>query len=150
VSAHYNRNSASLDPLVAEFGDDRVQKVQADLGVEASVIQVFRDLAKGKLGPVQVAIVNHAVSEEEDVPVSRMSLERWEYTIKNNLTSPFLVTREYLKGLESLGEDPKGLKDKAAIIFIGSTAGKRGEAGHAEDAAAKGGEAISSGGYVTH
>jgi NAD(P)-dependent dehydrogenase (short-subunit alcohol dehydrogenase family) len=53
-----------------------------------------------------------------------MSLERWRTTIDTNLTSSFLVTREYLKQLKTASSDSK---EKAAIIFIGSTAGKYGE-----------------------
>jgi len=41
-----------------------------------------------------------------------------------NLTSSFLVTREYLRGLQ---EAPESVKDNASIIFIGSSIGKFGE-----------------------
>ena len=53
-----------------------------------------------------------------------MSLDRWKTTIDTNLTSSFLVTREYLKQLKTASLKSK---EKAAIIFIGSTAGKYGE-----------------------
>jgi NAD(P)-dependent dehydrogenase (short-subunit alcohol dehydrogenase family) len=53
-----------------------------------------------------------------------MSLDRWKTTIDTNLTSSFLVTREYLKQLKTASLESK---EKAAIIFIGSTAGKYGE-----------------------
>ena len=66
-----------------------------------------------------------------------MSLEQWESTFKTNVTSSFLVVREYLRALEK-AED--AVKDKAAIVLIGSTAGKLGEAGHTDYAATKSGE----------
>lgn len=140
VTAHYNTNSVSLDGLIGGFGAVKMQTLQADLGREEDVIRMFGKIEEGRFGPVQVIIVNHAVSVAEDVPVSRMSLAQWNRTINANLTSSFLVVREYLKGLESLGEDGKDLKDKAAIVLVGSTAGKYGEAGHADYSVTKSGK----------
>lgn len=53
-----------------------------------------------------------------------------------NLTSSFLVCREYLRGLRTLSEEKKRV---ASIVLIGSTAGKFGEAGHADYACSKSG-----------
>ena len=100
---------------------------------------MFAEVGKGRFGPVQVIIVNHAVYATEDIPLSQMTLRQWDRTINVNLTSSFLVIREYLKGLESLGEDGGGLKDKAAVILVGSTAGKYGEVGHADYSVTKSG-----------
>ncbi|KAF9791875.1 NAD-P-binding protein [Thelephora terrestris] len=137
VTAHYNTNASSLDGLVGEFGTDRIQILQADLGDEGDNLLLFRKMAEGGFGPAQVIVVNHAIYVTEDVPVSQMSLEQWNRTVNANLTSTFLVIREYLRGLESLGEDRRSLKDKAAVVLIGSTAGKYGEAGHADYSATK-------------
>ena len=73
---------------------------------------------------MQIIIVNHAISVVKDDYLWEMSLDRWKTTIDTNLTSSFLVTREYLKQLKTASLDSK---EKAAIIFIGSTAGKYGE-----------------------
>ena len=100
---------------------------------------MFGEISKGRFGPVQVIIVNHATFVVEDTPLSQMTLQRWDRTINANLTSSFLVIREYLKGLESLGEDGSGLKDKAAIILVGSTAGKYGKVGHGDYSVTKSG-----------
>lgn len=89
-------------------------------------------------GPVQVVIVNHAYYPPEDVPVARMSLDQWNSTISTDLTSTFLVVRSYLNGLERASAAEK---DRAAIVMIGSTAGKFGEGGHADYAACKSGKA---------
>jgi NAD(P)-dependent dehydrogenase (short-subunit alcohol dehydrogenase family) len=139
VTAHYNTNAASLNGLIGEIGTDNIQKLQADLGAEDDTIRMFGEISKGRFGPVQVIIVNHAIYVAEDIPLSQMSLRQWDKTISANLTSSFLVIREYLKGLESLGEDRGGLKDKAAIVLVGSTAGKYGEDGHADYSATKSG-----------
>ena len=144
VTAHYNTNATSLDRLVGESGADNLQKLQADLGVEGDTIRMFSGIDKGRFGPAQVIIVNHAIYVAEDVPLSQMSLEQWDRTITANLTSSFLAIREFLKALESVGEGRGDLKDKAAIVLVGSTAGKYGEPGHADYSATKSGKLPSS------
>lgn len=98
---------------------------------------MFESLSAMPHGPVQVVIVNHAIYPTLDVPIARMTLDQWNNTITTNLTSSFLVCREYLKHLESA---PSTVKEKAAIVLIGSTAGKYGEANHADYAATKSGQ----------
>jgi NAD(P)-dependent dehydrogenase (short-subunit alcohol dehydrogenase family) len=142
VTAHYNSNATSLDGLINEFGADKIQKLQADLGSEDDAIRIFRKIVEGRFGLVQIIVVNHAISVAEDVPVSRMSLVQWNKTVNANLTSSFLVIREYLQGLEGLREDRRGLKDRAAIVLVGSTAGKYGEAGHADYSVTKSGKPV--------
>ena len=85
---------------------------------------------------MQVVIINHGYWETEDVPVAKMTLKQWNATISIDLTSPFMVAREYLRGLEKASVEEK---EKAAIVLIGSTAGKYGEANHADYAACKSG-----------
>ena len=120
-----------------EFGTERVQPLQADLTLEPDVERLFASASAGSFGPVQVAVINHGYHISRDVPLVQMSLEQWEGTFKANVTSSLLVAREYLRGLERAGEREK---EKAAIVLIGSTAGKIGEAGHADYAASKSGE----------
>jgi NAD(P)-dependent dehydrogenase (short-subunit alcohol dehydrogenase family) len=68
-----------------------------------------------------------------------MSLDQWKSTLDTNLTSSFLVVREYMQGLEKASDK---LKEKSSIVLVGSTAGKYGEAGHADYAASKSGESL--------
>jgi NAD(P)-dependent dehydrogenase (short-subunit alcohol dehydrogenase family) len=128
--------------------------LQADLSKEDDVVQLF-DKATYTFGPVQILIINHAISIVKDEYLWEMSLDRWNKTMNANLTSTFLVAREYLKRLKDVSAD---LKEEACIILIGSTAGKYGqqfhsssperklthalvgEAGHADYAATKSGE----------
>ena len=139
VTTHYNTNALPLDELVGEVGTDNIQKLQADLGAEGDTSRMFAEINSGRFGPVQVIIVNHAIYVAEDIPLSQMSLAQWDRTVNANLTSSFLVIREYLKGLESLGEDRSNLKGEAAIVLVGSTAGKYGEDGHADYSVTKSG-----------
>ncbi|KAJ6631163.1 NAD(P)-binding protein [Mycena sp. CBHHK59/15] len=135
VTAHYNTNAAPLHVLTTEFGPARIRTAQADLAAETDVVRLFSD-ADSALGPVQVAVINHGIWERADAPVADMSLAQWRATLDANLTSAFLVAREYLRRLRAA---PVVVRDGAApsILFVGSTAGKFGEAGHANYAASK-------------
>jgi len=133
VTAHYNSSNKTLQPLVAGYGSDRIQDIQADLTVESDVLQLFSQ-ASSSFGPVQVVIVNHGVWPAVDQPVVQMSLDQWKSTLDINLTSSFLVCREFLKGLQAA---PMALKACASILFIGSSSGKFGEFGHADYSASK-------------
>ena len=137
VTAHYNTKSAPLDPLLQEFGPERVRAIQADLSQETAVQRLFASASAEPFGPVQVVVVNHGIFGERYVPVAEMGLDQWESTIKTNLTSSFLVVREYMRGLERASD---AVKDKAAIVLIGSVGGKWGVHGFMDYAVTKSGE----------
>lgn len=132
VTAHYNSQFGPIKELLAS--NPNLQYVQANLSQEEAVVAMFESLSAMPYGPVQVVIVNHAIFSTLDVPIARMTLDQWNTTVTTNLTSSFLVCREYLKHLESA---PATVKEKAAIVLIGSTAGKYGEANHGDYAATK-------------
>jgi NAD(P)-dependent dehydrogenase (short-subunit alcohol dehydrogenase family) len=75
-------------------------------------------------GEVQVLILNHGIYPTTDEPIWKMPLEQWRNTIDTNLTSFFIVAKEYLGRLEGASE---AVRDKASIIIIGSSAGKFGK-----------------------
>lgn len=135
VTAHYNTNSKTLAPLSTEYGKSSLYCAQASLSSETEVAALFSN-ATAKFGPVQVVVVSHGYWEPADTPLAEMSLERWQSTIDSNLTSAFLVAREYLRGLSGA---PERVLDGASIVFVGSTAGKFGEKDHADYATAKSG-----------
>ena len=83
-------------------------------------------------------MVNHGIWPSDDIPLVSMSLDQWNNTISTNLTSSFLVIREYLRRLSG-SNVPEGVRGKASVILIGSTAGKYGEAGHVDYACSKSG-----------
>ncbi|KAJ7039829.1 NAD(P)-binding protein [Mycena alexandri] len=132
ITAHYNTNATSLNTLIKEFGSEKIHTAQASLSAEEDVRRLFS--TDSGFGPVQVLVVNHAISPPADSFVVDMTLERWQNTIDTNLTASFLVSREYLRQLSGAVDD---VKAKASIVFVGSTAGKYGEAGHADYAASK-------------
>lgn len=120
VTAHYNSRIGEL----ADIPD--IVSLQADVRDEVSVDILLAQAAEKNGGPVGVLVVNHGIWPEESKQVVDMSLEQWNNTIAVDLTGPFLLCRAYLKGLKTA---PDSVKDAANIIFIGSTAGKFGEAG---------------------
>ncbi|KAJ7627609.1 NAD(P)-binding protein [Mycena polygramma] len=133
VTAHYNTTASTLDVLIAEFGAQRIVAAQADLTVEDDVARLFAE-SGAALGPVQVVIINHGIWPTADEPITQMSLARWQKTLDTNLTGAFLVAREYLRQLEKA---PEALREKASMCFVGSAAGRYGEAAHADYAASK-------------
>jgi NAD(P)-dependent dehydrogenase (short-subunit alcohol dehydrogenase family) len=135
VTAHYNSQFGPIQELLA--ANANLQHVRANLSGEKAVVDMFESLVATPHGPVQVVVVNHAISSTVAVPIATMSLERWNNIITTNLTSSFLVCREYLKHLQNAAPD---IKEKAAIVLIGSTAGKYGEAGNGDYAATKSGQ----------
>ena len=133
VVAHYNTKKDNIDSLE---GNSRLSAMQADLTQEPEVVKLFDSIANR---PIQVLVVNHGIWPSNDAPISSMSLEQWNKTISTNLTSSFLIVREFLRRLDQPGVSAS-TKEKVSVIFIGSTAGKYGEAGHADYAASKSGE----------
>src|SRR5581483_11813951 len=65
----------------------------------------------------------------DDEPVWQLPLDRWRHTLDANLTATFLTARGFLREVERTGH--------GNLVLVGSTAGRFGEAGHADYAAAK-------------
>lgn len=139
VTAHYNSNRKSIDAYLDSHSTfrDRTHALQSDLTKEISVSEMFKSLSS----PVSVLVVNHGVWPVEDVPLMSMTLDQWEGTLSTNLTSSFLVIRSFLKELSNAPPDAQAI---ASIVMIGSSAGRFGEANHADYAASKSGQNICS------
>jgi 3-oxoacyl-[acyl-carrier protein] reductase len=124
VVVHYHRGRDRAEALVEELGGGLA--VGADLTDEGEVDRLF-DAA----GSLDVCAAVAGVWPEEDVPVWQLPLDRWEATLRANLTATFLTARGFLRGVERSGH--------GSLVLVGSTAGLFGEAGHADYAAAKSG-----------
>jgi 3-oxoacyl-[acyl-carrier protein] reductase len=128
VVAHYHRGEERARSLADELGGAPV--AQADLTVEADVERLF-DEAREALGAVDVCAAVAGVYPSVDVPLWEIGLERWEATLRANLTATFLTARSFPREIERTGH--------GSLVLVGSTAGVFGEAGHADYAAAKSG-----------
>jgi 3-oxoacyl-[acyl-carrier protein] reductase len=126
VLVHYHRGRERAEALAAELGDAPV--AGADLTREDDVERLFAE-ARAALGSVDVCAAVAGVWPSVDEPVWQLPLERWEDTLRANLTATFLTARAFLREVERTG--------RGSLVLVASTAGIFGEAGHADYAAAK-------------
>ncbi len=125
VAIHYRTSAERAAELAGETGG---VALQADLTVEEEVERLFAE-AGDAVGDLEVCAAVAGVWPREDEPVWRLGLERWEATLRSNLTATFLTARGFLRVVERTGH--------GNLVLVGSTAGRFGEAGHADYAAAK-------------
>jgi 3-oxoacyl-[acyl-carrier protein] reductase len=125
VAIHYRTSRDRAEELAHETGG---LALQADLTVEDEVDALFA-AAEQELGSLDVCAAVAGVWPREDDPVWELPLERWEATLRSNLTATFLTARGFLRLVERQGH--------GNLVLVGSTAGRFGEAGHADYAAAK-------------
>jgi 3-oxoacyl-[acyl-carrier protein] reductase len=126
VLVHYHLGEERAIEIAAAVGASGV--AHADLRVEADANRLFED-ARAALGSVGVCAAVAGVYPSEDVPLWELSLERWEETVRANLTATFLTARAFLREVARTG--------RGSLVLVGSTAGVFGEQGHADYAAAK-------------
>jgi 3-oxoacyl-[acyl-carrier protein] reductase len=118
---HYHQGKERAEALQAEIGG---VALGADLTSEEDADHLFVEA-----GPLDVCAAVAGVWPRPDEPVWELTLERWEETLRANLTSTFLTARGFLRGVAERGH--------GSIVMVASTAGLFGEAGHADYAAAK-------------
>jgi len=78
--------------------------------VEAEAERLFDEA-----GPLDVCAAVAGVWPSEDVPVWELPLERWEQTLRTNLTATFLTARGFLREAARSGH--------CSLVLVGSTAG---------------------------
>jgi 3-oxoacyl-[acyl-carrier protein] reductase len=128
VVVHYHRGAERAELLGRQIGAAAV--VPADLTAEDGADALF-GAARAALGRVDVCAAVAGVWPADDRPLWELDLERWESTLRQNLTATFLTARAFLREVVRNGH--------GSLVLVGSTAGGYGEAGHADYAAAKAG-----------
>jgi 3-oxoacyl-[acyl-carrier protein] reductase len=126
VAVHYRSNRAAAEALRARF-PDRAVAVGADLGTEAGCVRCVGEAAAALGGLDQVV---HSAAIWNEGPIGAISAAQLEEIFRVNVFSAFYLVREAVAHLGRTG--------RGNVIFIGSTAGQRGEARHGHYAATKG------------
>lgn len=129
VAITYHMRAADAERMVEELRALGVRSFAegGDLGDDGVVRRIFERVSS-ELGGLDLFIANAGVWPPHDVPVADMTDAQWRRTLSANLDAVFYTTRAAARMIA----------DGGRIVFVGSTAGQRGEAGHADYAAAKG------------
>ena len=119
VVLHYRRQSEPVERLVDEYGSDRAVAAQADLATEAGCIEVVC-----KVPGVDVLV--HSAGIWNFAPIVDLKAERLVEMYRTNTFSSYFLAREAARVMR-----------RGSLVFIGSTAGERGEPGHSHYAGSK-------------
>ena len=95
---------------------------------EPEVIRRLVERVRAEFGRLDIFVANAGIWPSQDVPLAEMTDQRWRETMAANLDALFLSTRAALQLMAKGGR----------VVLVSSTAGQRGEAGHADYAASKG------------
>lgn len=129
VGIAYRSRQADAEALVRELEGLGVQAwaEAGDLSRPEAADRLF-DRASEELGGLDILVANAGVWPPDDVPIAEMTTEQWRRTLGVNLDAVFYTVRA-AAGM---------ISDGGRIVLVGSTAGQRGEASHADYAASKG------------
>lgn len=127
VSYHTRRADAEAVAREIRAMGRRAYVGGGDHADAARVSQMFAEV-QAAFGGLDGFVANHGVWPAAEVPLARLAPERWRDTMRVNLDAVFLTTRAALGQMSGGGR----------IVMVGSTAGQRGEAFHADYAATKG------------
>ncbi|KAI8917351.1 NAD(P)-binding protein [Entophlyctis helioformis] len=162
VTLHFNSNAAAAQTLHAQF-PSQTRLARAAVTSESDVDSAVREACASAFGPVEILVVCHGIWPAADVGVKDMPLDRWRNTMAVNLDGTFLFVRAFLRGIEAAGT---AALEAPSIVLWGecgagvagmdalgahwpadththihecgrSTAGKFGEAWHADYSATK-------------
>jgi 3-oxoacyl-[acyl-carrier protein] reductase len=108
--------------------------IRGDVRDPAAMDEAMRE-AEARFGRVDVCVAGAGIWPEEALGLHDVPLARARDVIETNLLGSLWTARAFLGSLVRRGprEDGRG----ASLIFIGSTAGRFGEHGHADYAASK-------------
>ena len=95
---------------------------------EAEAVAALFNRIDREMGGLDIVVANAGIWPVDGAPISELSDRRWHRTVAVNLDGVFYTVRAAARRLA----------DGGRVVVVGSTAGQRGEAGHADYAATKG------------
>jgi 3-oxoacyl-[acyl-carrier protein] reductase len=119
VVAQYRTQPGPIEALACEFDADAVRGVEADLSTEAGCVSLVA--AAGAPG-----VLVHSAGIWRDDPIATLAGDRLDEMFRVNTYSAFFLARE-----------AAAVMRRGSMVFIGSTAGQRGEPGCSPYAASK-------------
>lgn len=129
VVVGYRNRAEDADAVVvqAEAAGARAFACAADVSTDAGA-KLLMETTLTRLGGLDIFVANAGIWPPQEVPFAEMETDQWHRTIRENLDSIFFTTSEACRAIS----------DNGRIVLVSSTAGQRGEAGHADYAATKG------------
>lgn len=134
LALHTHTKREWLEGFIAENGwQDTAVVLQADLSDASQAESEIAAVAK-HFGGLDVCIANAGIWPSADELLHEMPAARAQKTISVNLLGSMFTARAFMKNLVT-----HNVSEGTALTFIGSTAGRFGEKGHCDYAAAKAG-----------
>lgn len=129
VGIAYRSRAAEADALIADLEHFGVRTFgfAGDLSTR-SANEDFVSRGISAFGGVDIFVGNSGIWPPNPLNVDKLDDERWRSTMSTNLDGMFFASRAVAAVMSAGGR----------MIFVSSTAGQRGEAGHADYAATKG------------
>jgi len=129
VAVTYQTRRAEAEAVVAEIRGlgRRGFALGGDLSDPDTARRLAAEVAR-QFGGLDCFVANAGIWPADGVPLARMAEDRWRATMAANLDAVFHSTRAALGVMRPGGR----------VVIVSSTAGQRGEAGHADYAATKG------------
>jgi 3-oxoacyl-[acyl-carrier protein] reductase len=131
VAINYRGNADAADAVVAEItaGGRRGLSIQGDTSAGREACEAIVKAALDGLGSIDILVNNAGITR--DNLLMRMDADEWDAVIGTNLSGPFWMTRAVAR--------PMLKARRGRIINMSSAAGRMGNAGQANYAAAKAG-----------
>jgi 3-oxoacyl-[acyl-carrier protein] reductase len=129
VAITYRARAEAAAAVVAELEGHGVRALALAGDVaDAGVVEALFGQLDQEFGGLDILVANAGIWPPEDVPIAEMTVEQWRRTLAVNLDGVFHCVRAAARRIAEGGR----------IVLVGSTAGQRGEANHADYAATKG------------
>lgn len=99
VVVNYRSDAAQAEAFAAELtaeGPGKAVAIKADVSVEEDVSSLFSQAIE-RFGSVDVLVNNAGLVDLRTVEIKDMSLEQYEYMVRNNTSSMFLCSREMVR-----------------------------------------------------